>query len=118
MFNNISKGKIGEKHAIKHLINNSYIVVEKNYRTRVGEIDIIARDKDVLVFIEVKSRTSLKFGYPREAVDYHKQKKIRQVAEIYLLNNKIYPEIRFDVVEIFLTNDYKTSKINIIKNAF
>ena len=65
-------GNIGENKAVEHLLNKGYVIIEKNYMTIYGEIDIIAKFKDTIVFIEVKSRTSNNFGVPSEAVDIKK----------------------------------------------
>ena len=75
--NNIQKGRAGEMIALKYLIDNKANILETNYRINSGEIDIIAEINDELVFIEVKSRTNIKFGYPSEAVDCRKIRKKR-----------------------------------------
>ena len=106
-------GTIGEIEVEKYLKDKGYVIVVTNYRNRLGEIDIIAKDKNVLVFVEVKSRATLAFGRPCEAVDFRKQQKIRKVAELYLLQKqKYYSDVRFDVVEVL------GDEINHIKNAF
>lgn len=106
-------GTIGEIDAEKYLKDKGYVIVATNYRNRLGEIDIIAKDKNVLVFVEVKSRATLAFGRPYEAVDGRKQYKIRKVAELYLLSIKnYYADVRFDVIEII------GEEINHIINAF
>ncbi len=106
-------GTIGEIDAEKYLKDKGYVIVTTNYRNRLGEIDIIAKDKNVLVFVEVKSRATLAFGRPCEAVDGRKQYKIRKVAELYLLSIKnYYADVRFDVIEIL------GDEINHIINAF
>ena len=102
--NNIQKGRAGEMIALKYLIDNKANILETNYRINSGEIDIIAEINDELVFIEVKSRTNIKFGYPAEAVD------CRKIRKIFKDN----VPIRFDVIEIYL----KDKKINHIVNAF
>lgn len=113
--NNIQKGRAGESIALRYLINNRANILETNYRINSGEIDIIAKINEELVFIEVKSRTSTKFGYPAEAVDYRKIRKIVNTAKYYILKNNLNNvPIRFDVIEIYL-ND---KKINHIVNAF
>ncbi|MCI9062132.1 MAG: YraN family protein [Romboutsia sp.] len=113
--NNIQKGRAGESIALRYLINNRANILETNYRINSGEIDIIAKINEELVFIEVKSRTSTKFGYPAEAVDYRKIRKIVNTAKYYILKNNLNNvAIRFDVIEIYL-ND---KKINHIVNAF
>ena len=69
-------GNFGEDEAIRYLIKNKYKIIERNYSCKLGEIDIIAKDKDVLVFIEVKTRTNDKYGSPSLAVNYYKKRKI------------------------------------------
>ena len=117
----INKRKLGaeyEKLAVEYLIDRGYEILEKNYRCRFGEIDIIARHKmgnDIfLVFIEVKYRRSLNNGSPFEAVDYRKQLIIRKVSEYYLVTNGYgsMTRIRYDVVGI------TGRKIELIANAF
>jgi putative endonuclease len=119
MLNNRELGKLGECFANNYISENGYSPLEKNYRTKLGEIDIIAKDGDYIVFIEVKARKSIKFGYPREAVDYRKQIKIKNIANIYLAkNNKFNSHIRFDVIEIMLNSNNDLSSITLLKNAF
>ena len=113
--NNIQKGKIGENIALKYLINNKADILETNYRIKSGEIDIIAKINEELVFIEVKSRSNINFGYPSEAVDNKKIRKIINTAKYYILKHSLNNvAIRFDVIEIYL----KDKKINHIVNAF
>lgn len=112
---NLAEGFKGEKQACDFLMKDKrYAIIATNYRNKVGEIDIIARDKKTLVFVEVKARSTLAFGRPCEAVDYRKQQKIRRVAESYLIFKKLYDKVpvRFDVIEIL------GEKINHIENAF
>lgn len=114
-------GNFGEDAAIKYLKKKKYKIIETNYRIKSAEIDIIAYDKSTLCFIEVKTRSSVSFGLPCEAVDVKKQQKIINGAMWYIAQNGIEDEIRFDVVEVFASekNDkFKVEKINIIKNAF
>ncbi len=106
-------GKRGEIAATKYLISLGYKILEKNYKTYIGEIDIIAKDEDTLVFIEVKTRTSDDYGVPSEAVTIKKQEKYYKVAWEYLIKTKNCDSpCRFDVVEI------EDGKINLIKDAF
>lgn len=112
-------GNLGEEIASKYLINKGYLIIQKNFRTKFGEIDIIARDGRYLVFIEVKLRKSLNLGYPREAVDYYKQQRIRNLANLYLAKKRIKDAfIRFDVVEIMLDENENVKSIYLIQNAF
>ncbi len=112
MANNRLKGKAGEDMAAMFLEKNGYFIVKRNYSIRSAEIDIIAENKDYLVFVEVKFRSNIKNGYPRESVDNRKQKKIRSAALAYISENDTDKNIRFDVIEII--ND----KIEHIENAF
>lgn len=116
IMNNIEKGKFGEKLARDYLINKGYKIIDINYRNKIGEIDIIAIHKEILIFIEVKSRTSNNYGYPYEAVNYKKQQKIVNSSLIYI-KSKSYDKFqyRYDIIEVYLTNN---SKINHIENAF
>ena len=115
------KGKYGEDIAVKYLIKNGYKIVERNYHfSRYGEIDIIALDKDTLCFIEVKTRTTEKFGTGFEAVNRTKLSKIYKFALSYLSIAKIpYKNYRIDVVSILLTANEtdKEPKITHIKNV-
>lgn len=113
--NNKEKGELGERIALRYLIKKGAKILEKNYKIKSGEIDIIAKLDNELVFIEVKSRSNLNYGYPAEAVNYKKIKKILNVAKYYLLiNNLQNVPIRFDVLEIY----FNERKINHIINAF
>ena len=113
--NNIEKGRLGEEIALKYIISKGGTIVEKNYRTKMGEVDLIVQINGELVFVEVKSRSNINYGYPSEAVNYKKQRKIINVAKYYILNNSLENvSIRFDVIEIYL----KDKKINHIVNAF
>ena len=99
----IKLGKEGEKLAIKHLKAQGCTILQRNYRQKAGEIDIIAEDADSLVFVEVKTRRSLQFGQPYEAVTHHKQQQLQRVAQDYLSRNGIVNRaVRFDVISILL----------------
>lgn len=113
----IDIGKEGEKTAADYLKKNGYRIDEVNYRCPIGEIDIIARDKKDLVFVEVKSRKSDALGYPEEAVGHKKQVKMSQLALWYLQEKKLNGACaRFDVVAI---RTLPTGEdIRLIKNAF
>ncbi|MCI9177359.1 MAG: YraN family protein [Clostridia bacterium] len=95
-------GKQGEEYAAQYLQTQGYQIIEKNFRCKQGEIDIIAKDKKEYVFVEVKTRTSLQYGMPREAVNSKKQKHIWNATKYYLYKNKLENKfIRFDVIEIY-----------------
>ncbi len=109
-------GERGEGLAVKFLKKKGYKIITQNYKTRIGEIDIIAREGDTLVFIEVKTRESIAYGKPFEAVNYFKKRKIANVAMLYLKKMKEIPPCRFDVVSIY----YEQGKpdCELIKDAF
>ena len=86
-------GNYGEDVANKFLKKNKYKIIEKNYSCKFGEIDIIAKDKNILVFVEVKSRTNEKYGTPALAVNYYKQKNIIKTAKHYIMENKLQNEL-------------------------
>ena len=106
-------GRAGEVKAAEFLKKKGYKILEKNYKTHIGEIDLIAKDGDALVFVEVKTRINDDYGAPSEAVNLKKQEKYYKVASEYLVRNKLNDSIcRFDVVEI------ENGQINHIINAF
>lgn len=114
----IELGRFGEKKAVAFLKKNGYRIVEKNYKCRLGEIDIIAIDKNTLVFVEVKSRTQSNFGEPQESVNYQKIRHISNVALNYIQKKKLEDvNIRFDVVGVSF-GDNKKPHIELIKDAF
>lgn len=119
MYYNQNIGKIGENLAIKYLENLGYKIIVRNFRCKQGEIDIIAKEKNEIIFIEVKTRTNIKFGYPAEAVNKLKQNHIHKAIQYYLYKNNVTDyNIRIDVVEIYLkySNNRYLSKINHIKD--
>ena len=110
---NKSKGDIGENIAYSYLVGLGYKIIKTNFKNIIGEIDIIAYDEDTLVFIEVKQRKTAIYGLPREAVNKHKQNKIRLVATSYIKKYRLFDKpCRFDIVEVL------DREVTIIKNAF
>ncbi|OGM12433.1 YraN family protein [Candidatus Woesebacteria bacterium RBG_16_34_12] len=110
MDSKISFGNLGENYAARILQENGYQIIDRNFRTKFGEIDIIAVDKDTLVFIEVKTRWGKKYGSPEEAVTPRKITKIKRVAEIFINKNKNLPKkLRIDVVAIEVKNENQIS---------
>lgn len=113
-----SLGDRGETAACGFLKDHGYEILEKNYKCKIGEIDVIARRRGRLAFIEIKTRTNTRFGMPQEAVDLRKQIKISKVAQWYLKEKKIEKTpIAFDVVAI-LWGERQASKIHLITDAF
>ena len=110
-------GKESESLAVRYLKKNGYKIIEHNYRNKIGEIDIIAKEKGTLVFVEVKARKTHVFGNPKWAVTPKKQRKISMVALYYLKATKqTHVKARFDVVALSSAKD--NFQIEIIKNAF
>jgi len=114
---NRGKGSRGEDLAVSCLEKEGYRIIERNYRCRYGEIDIIALDRQDIIFVEVKGRESETFGAPEEAIGPAKQKKISRVALHYLQEKGLSGHnARFDVVAIRFTP--RGSRIRLIRNAF
>lgn len=112
-------GALGENFAETYLKNKGHTILYRNYKCRFGEIDIISSFKNILCFTEVKTRTSIDFGLPCEAVNFYKKKKIKTAALSYLNEKKIISDmLRFDVIEIYLYKDLTLKNINLIENAF
>ncbi len=110
-------GKAGEEVAIQYLRQQGYQVLERNYRCRFGEIDLIARDGSTLAFIEVKTRRSQRFGPAAAAVTLEKQRHLVKASQVYLTRKRKAHELcRFDVVTIELDAD--RLHIELIKDAF
>ncbi len=113
----IALGKFGEDLAGERLKDLGYKILKKNYSCPLGEIDLVARDGDVLVFVEIKTRKNKPLGQVKEAVNRKKQIKLSKVALVYMKSNNLWEsQARFDVVAISLVDGKK--KIEIIKNAF
>lgn len=116
-FHNKEIGKYGENIACKYLEKNGYNILCRNFNTNNSEIDIIAKDKDEIVFIEVKSRTSKQYGAPIESVNEFKKKHIISAAKYYIYKNSLENKnIRFDIIEVYINE--KENLINHIKNVF
>ena len=112
-------GKTGENLAADYLKKKGYKILERNHRNPMGEIDIIARDRRTLVFVEVKSRRTRGFGHPKYAVTFAKQRKISQAALYYLkTTGRQNHRARFDVVTVRAGGGNESPRIEIVKNAF
>lgn len=111
----IDIGKRGEDIAVKYLEENGMLIIDRNYRIPMGEIDIIGVESDILVFIEVKSRSSDAYGAPSEFVSPDQRRRIINTAEIYMKTKNLTDmQPRFDVCEIYSA----TGEINYLENAF
>jgi len=114
---NKEKGRSGEDLAVDYLLKKGYRILQRNFRFEHGEIDIVADDGGVLVFVEVKARRSKQFGEPEEAVSFYKRATLRKTARGYLFRNEIDDrECRFDVVAI--EYEKKIPTIRHIEGAF
>jgi putative endonuclease len=115
-------GSLGEKAAAEYLLQKGLDILNSNYRTRYGEIDIIATDGRYIIFIEVKTRKEHSLISPREAVDYRKQAKIIKTAEDFLCNERSADKLqpRFDVIEVITADQsiFSVKQINQLENAF
>lgn len=112
-------GSYGEDLAIDYLKNKGYTIVARNFRNRNGEIDLVCKYLDIIIFIEVKSRYSYHFGLPRESVTYFKQKKIIYISKYFLYKYKLLNyNCRFDVIEIYFNQNNNSYFIEHIKDAF
>ena len=109
-------GASNEKIACRYLLQRGLVLVEKNYYCRRGEIDLIMRDKDSLVFIEVRYRQSERFGSALESVDFHKQKRLLLTAQHYLQQTQTPLPSRFDVIAI--SGQKPNISVKWVKNAF
>ena len=113
-------GAWGEALAAEYLRKKRYQILEANFRTRIGEIDLIASNRQYLVFVEVKLRKNADFAMAREFVDYRKQGKIRSTAQLYLAYHPTRLQPRFDVIEIYAPEGVETKSpvINHLEDAF
>lgn len=112
----VRAGKLGEQIAMQILRRKGYKILQRNFRSKFGEIDIVAEDRGVLVFVEVKTRWSRKFGYPEEAVTSWKLRSIIKTGDYYKLTHPNTPGlIRIDVVAIDIEG--KKARVRLIKNV-
>jgi len=117
--NNKNIGKFGEDIATKYLEEKGYKIKERNFRTFLGEIDIICEYRGNIIFVEVKTRRSDKFGYPEEAINFNKQRKIIKNALCYLAKYNLWKiNHYFDVIFVSISNHEDVKRIKHIRNAF
>lgn len=110
-------GVIAERKSANYLRKKGYKIISSNYRTKMGEIDLIAVDKKYIVFVEVKMRNENSIALPREFVDYKKQQKIIATSQQYLANYPTNLQPRFDVIEVF-SDKGKIKSVKHLENAF
>lgn len=113
-------GKEGEKIASLFLKNHGYQILHENYRYKYYEVDLIAKENNTIVFIEVKRRNSKKFGYPEQFVDATKKKNLRECANHFMSQIPDLTPLRFDIISIFWPKDADVSNADIVhfKDAF
>lgn len=111
-------GDLGEAAVRKLIRKKHYRILEKNYVSKYGEIDIIARHKNTLIFIEVKTRTSKMYGGAIGAVNFHKRHNIILTSQVYMRNIGYTGQRRYDIAEVYLDENEKVSEINYIENGF
>ena len=117
--NHIEMGRQGEGEAVRYLQANGYRILHRNLRARFGEIDVVARDGPALCFVEIKARSSTRFGFPEEAVTALKRRKLLKLAAWYLQSRRPagHSHIRFDVLSL-LNGPEGPARIRLIKGAF
>jgi putative endonuclease len=110
-------GRLGEELAARFLLQKGYVIRDRNWATRMGELDIIAMKDGQLVIVEVRTTRSAKFGYGLESVDFRKQQKLRRLAVLYLSRHRLHHlPLRFDVISVLW--DEKDPQLNHIEGAF
>lgn len=114
--NHIELGQKGEQLAVNHLVSNGFEVIERNYKWKNAEVDVICKKNDLLIVVEVKTRNSTVLGEPYSAVTRSKQKQIIKVTNRFIELNNVQNDVQFDVISIVL-NQHRT-KIEHIENAF
>lgn len=117
MFSKKETGSFGEDQAVDFLLKNGYKIVQRNWRYLKGEIDIIAKKGEWLVFVEVKTRSTTDFGSPEEFVTSRQQKLIINTAHQYIISHDRHEEARFDVIAVVVRNN-KIDQIQHIESAF
>ena len=113
-----AEGMQGEALVACYLRERGYQLAAHGYRSRYGEIDLIAWDGDVLCFVEVKTRTNLDMALPREYVTPQKQNKLRKTARMYLAEKRLDCPARFDVAEVYAEHSFDEARIEYLENAF
>lgn len=113
-----AEGMQGEALVARYLRERGYQLAAHGYRSRYGEIDLIAWDGDVLCFVEVKTRTNLDMALPREYVTPQKQNKLRMTARMYLAEKRLDCPARFDVAEVYAEHGFDEARIEYLENAF
>ncbi len=115
----LAAGRSGEDAAVRHLQKQGYRILARNFRKAFAEVDIIARHRETLVFVEVKTRSSLRYGAPVEAVHPGKQRRLSKIALDYMMQEGLDGQsARFDVVSVLLDSQGAVEHIEVVENAF
>lgn len=115
----IGRGKAAEDAAAAYLRQQGYRIIERNYRCPLGEIDIVSRDGEYFVFVEVRSRKGIVYGLPQETVNRNKQQRVRRLAAQYLKVNKAWQAMcRFDVIGVVFADNDEIKSLEHIRDAF
>ena len=115
---NTEIGRIGEHYATEFLISHNYEILERNWRFKKAEIDIIALLNNCLIFIEVKAKTYTSYGQPEESISEKKEAMIMDAAQRYMESINYEWEVRFDIISIILSKSHKLIKIEHFQDAF
>ena len=116
---NKDSGSFGEALARDYLISKGYKILNMNFRNKFGEIDIICKKNNLLIFCEIKSRYSNSFGSPIESITCYKQKQIIKLSELYLISKKYYNfNVRYDIIEVIFNTITSSHIINHVQDAF
>lgn len=112
-------GRRGEEVASLYLVEKGFVIVERNWHTRQGELDLVAQKENQLIFVEVRTTSSNRFGYGFQSVDHRKQQKVRRLALQYLQQRRLFHmSIRFDVISVLLNEQLIPVRIDHIEGAF
>ena len=112
-------GRMGEEVAATYLRQNGYQILARNWSTRLGEIDLIAKKQQEIVFVEVRTTRGLRFGYGFQSVDVRKQQRVRRLAMQYIQQHKLgHLPIRFDVISVLMNREDQVLQLDHIPNAF
>lgn len=115
--NHLETGVKGEDLAATYLLERAYIILERNWRCKHFEIDIIASYQNILVFVEVKTRNSLAFGYPEESISKTKMKRLKLAATVYHFNHPQFKRIQFNVMAVIIQNE-KPISIELFEDVY
>jgi putative endonuclease len=113
---NLETGKLGERIAKRYLQDKKYRIAEENYKTKYAEIDLIAHKKDILIFVEVKTKIGEQFGSPEDSINRDKMKRLKRSAHVYAVKKRYAKRYRIDAICIVLDKEREASRINHYEN--